>query len=365
MVTGTAILTGVVGIGNLVVADDVAAITGDSIVVADVTGQGCRGGVQGVRIVRGIVDVPLMLDANGRHVVVPVSRMPGDVRLIHHLGDRAPGADHIMSRGPRRAILEPRDAPRVRALHGVDDHIVHIAEAPAVVRVVAGGRCGPGRRAIIIGAIPSVGIRNDSGEVRSQGLGHHHPAPGGLHHDSIVPGMKDSGGKRGSGGIQPCTAEALKGLHPHRGILNVFRIFCPSEQQAGPTPHVGKVPILQIGDRNPRSLRRLQQGRVEAVSESHQAVGVVHAFHAGMGIEARGLLGQGGKEPLGDPGLIGDDAQDGVIVGIRDGPRGDIQPLSSVGGGERGPGGHREGSQQAGEEKARAHGLSTPGRRPV
>ena len=78
------------GAGNLVVPEDVATILWNPVAIADVGHQGRGLAVHGIgEPVFRVLHIPFVLDANGVQVVIPVSGMPRDVRLVDHLGDLA------------------------------------------------------------------------------------------------------------------------------------------------------------------------------------------------------------------------------------------------------------------------------------
>ncbi len=121
VVVGAAVARAV-GIGDLVVADDVRAVDGDRVLGGELGDQLRRGAVHRVGVPGAVADVALVLDADRGPVVGAVARVPGDVLLVDHLGDRAVGgADDEVGGAAGARVLEPAHRARVGAL-GLVDH---------------------------------------------------------------------------------------------------------------------------------------------------------------------------------------------------------------------------------------------------
>ena len=266
VVAGAAVAAAI-GVGHLVVADDVAAIERHALPRGDVAGERRGARVELIRVVAALRDVAFVLDAHAAQVHVPISGVPGHIGLAHHLGDGAVGAaDHVVGARARRAVLEPRGAPPVGALHGVDDDHVDVGAAARVVAVVLAAGLHVGLCARVVG-----GARR-----RRHGPAHRH----GLRRD-------------------PRRAEhALRLEPPLQERVDALNVEVLQER------------LLPPGEGAQRGLPRVEIGGVG----QHAAV----RGPRGVGEERRGRAG--GEAPVGDdPVGIGGDQRAGALeVGAAD-----------------------------------------------
>jgi hypothetical protein len=94
-----------------------------------------------------IRNVTLVLDTDRFGVETRV--VPGDVAVVDHLRDLAIARAHDVVGGHiGRRVLEPRDAARVAALHGVDHDVVDLSRAARGSLIVAGISGAPFRARI-------------------------------------------------------------------------------------------------------------------------------------------------------------------------------------------------------------------------
>jgi hypothetical protein len=112
--------------GYLMMADYVLAIYTNPVLLAAPCREPCRSVVhppgKGVRV----VCVTCVLDADAVLVSGPPTGVPGDVLVAHTLRHRASPADHVVSRRPGRAVLEPAYGAGVGALCDVDDDLAYV-----------------------------------------------------------------------------------------------------------------------------------------------------------------------------------------------------------------------------------------------
>lgn len=89
---------------------DSGSVPWDAIAVCQGPRQGGRGLIHDGCQPGWIVAKPLMLDTDRARVVRPVSGMPRDILLSHHLGDVAiTGSQQVVSADIAAGVLEPRD----------------------------------------------------------------------------------------------------------------------------------------------------------------------------------------------------------------------------------------------------------------
>src|SRR5690606_22066322 len=120
-----------------------------AVLRAEAAHQRRRGVVHGGGVPGAVVDVALVLDAQG--VAVLVAHVPGGVGVAHHLRDLAVGAaDHVVGADVGRRVLEPADGARIAALRGVDGHG---ADGRAARGGVVGGVGGVPDRRTVVGAL--------------------------------------------------------------------------------------------------------------------------------------------------------------------------------------------------------------------
>ena len=112
--------------GYSIVADYVPAVYGNPVLLAAPRREPRRCPVhppgKGVRVVR----VPRVLDADAVLVGCPPTGVPGDVLVAHTLRHPASPADHVVRRGPGRAVLKPAYRARVGSLCDVDDDLAYV-----------------------------------------------------------------------------------------------------------------------------------------------------------------------------------------------------------------------------------------------
>src|SRR5215216_3389136 len=131
-----------VWVGHFVVPDDVVAVYGYAVLVAEVSREPGRGVVHGLRKPGGISYEALVLYAYAGPIVAPVPRVPGDVLLQDRLTEEAVrGADGVVGRGLGGGVLEPVKGARPGPLGYVDDYPTYRVGIGAVGRrVVVGAR---------------------------------------------------------------------------------------------------------------------------------------------------------------------------------------------------------------------------------
>ena len=141
----------IVGIGDLVVPDEVPAVDRDQVLDRQVRRELGGRAVHRVRQPAADVDPCLVLDPDAAVVDVAVSGMPGLVLLPHHLRDvPVARADDVLGGRVRARVAEPLERPRVRALGRVDhDHVDRVGQRPVRARVVRRARRQPVRLRVV------------------------------------------------------------------------------------------------------------------------------------------------------------------------------------------------------------------------
>lgn len=148
-----------------------ARSSGDAVPRADRRGGTGRPLVEDVGEVRGEVHPALALDADAARAVVPVPRVPGDVRLRGRTAPRAVGGADDVVRGhfPAR-VAEDGQGAGTGLLRDVENHVVEAVARGAVRRgAVAGVRRLPFGARVVDGLRARAGP--PSGEQRVRGGG--------------------------------------------------------------------------------------------------------------------------------------------------------------------------------------------------
>ncbi|CAM5335279.1 hypothetical protein SGRI78S_01438 [Streptomyces griseus subsp. griseus] len=256
------------------------------------------GPVHRLRVPGRVVDVALVLDADGRGV--GAAGVPGGVLLQDRLGDlTVRGADRVVRADLRRRVLVPADGTGVRPLGGVDDHLVDGCLAADDEVPGVGGH--PPRRRVVGARGVDVGRRHGVLVGGDRPGGHEHllaARRGGGHAlgQEGVDGVRVERGGRPLGGAV-AGHRRIPGVDvPALGGVQAQRVGVVAQDGRAAEDVGGRVPA-QPGRALAGQLGGLLQGAVGRIARQvHHAVAVRLAGPARVAVETALAVADGGQQ---------------------------------------------------------------------